>query len=293
MEQKLPWSVSRRLEFIEFRLYWEGRVNRTDLVRQFNISLQQASADLTRYQELAGDNIQYDKTAKTYIAASTFQPAIFTPSADTYFARLRMLAANVLVREDSWLDRSPPFAAVPLLRRRIEPDVARRILIASRRREAIHIQYQSFSTPEPIWRWIAPHACGFDGFRWHVRAWCYKHDDFRDFVMSRIFSCTDTRASSIDQHKDIEWSTIVSLLIGPHPDLEIGIRKAIELDFGMNDGCLEIRLQLALVYYFERLHGLDLDPQCIPGSRQHLVLVNRDEVNAIRKNVHSKLISGK
>ena len=49
----LRWGVERRLEFIEFRLFWEGYVNRGDLIDVFGISVQQASTDLNRYLGLA------------------------------------------------------------------------------------------------------------------------------------------------------------------------------------------------------------------------------------------------
>ena len=46
---ELRWGVEQRLEFIEFRRFWEGRVNRNDLMDQFGVSVNQASADLNRY----------------------------------------------------------------------------------------------------------------------------------------------------------------------------------------------------------------------------------------------------
>ena len=39
----LKWGVERRLEFIEFRLFWEGGVNRADLIEMFGVSVPQAS----------------------------------------------------------------------------------------------------------------------------------------------------------------------------------------------------------------------------------------------------------
>ena len=36
----------RRFEFIEFRLLWDGRLNRADLTAYFGISVPQASMDL-------------------------------------------------------------------------------------------------------------------------------------------------------------------------------------------------------------------------------------------------------
>ena len=43
----IRWGIERRLEFIEFRLYWEGGVNRSDIVEEFGVSVPQASKDLT------------------------------------------------------------------------------------------------------------------------------------------------------------------------------------------------------------------------------------------------------
>ena len=55
-EAALKWGVERRLEFIEFRLFWEGAINRSDIVEVFGVSVPQASKDLTLYQERAAGN---------------------------------------------------------------------------------------------------------------------------------------------------------------------------------------------------------------------------------------------
>jgi hypothetical protein len=36
---ELRWGVEQRLEFIEFRLFWEGHVNRSDVMTQFGLSV--------------------------------------------------------------------------------------------------------------------------------------------------------------------------------------------------------------------------------------------------------------
>lgn len=61
----LRWGVEQRLEFIEFRLFWEGHVNRSDVMEQFGLSVNQASSDLNRYISFAPDNMTYDKSART------------------------------------------------------------------------------------------------------------------------------------------------------------------------------------------------------------------------------------
>src|SRR4051794_35530028 len=88
---KARWSVERRLEFIDFRLYWAGRINRGDLIEFFGISMPQASADISQYTELAEGNMDYDKTQKTYVATSRFKPRFFKPSAEAYLSQLQML----------------------------------------------------------------------------------------------------------------------------------------------------------------------------------------------------------
>ena len=69
-----PWGQDRRLEFIEFRLYWDGKINRGEVAEFFDISIQQASLDFARYMFLAPENKwKYDRSEKVYRAAEEFQ----------------------------------------------------------------------------------------------------------------------------------------------------------------------------------------------------------------------------
>jgi hypothetical protein len=38
---RLRWGTEQRLEFIEFRLFWEGGLNRSDITEQFGVSIPQ------------------------------------------------------------------------------------------------------------------------------------------------------------------------------------------------------------------------------------------------------------
>ena len=114
---ELSWSVEQRLEFIEFRLFWEGKVRRADLVDEFGISVPQASADIQRYDALAPGNIEYDASAKTYVIAAAFKPLLFKPSARRYLNYLRSIADGVLRAEEVWLGWMPSFDVVAQARR--------------------------------------------------------------------------------------------------------------------------------------------------------------------------------
>ena len=281
--KKERWSVERRLDFIDFRLYWEGRVNRSDLMEFFGVSVPQASADLTMYQEIAKDNAVYNKTLKTYVAGPRFKPVFFEPSAEQYLAQIRLIQSGLLTEEEAWAVRLPSYSIVPILRRRLEPGTLRRILDAIRSGASVQVKYQSMSSPKPKWRWISPHALGFDGFRWHARAWCHTRGGFVDFVLARILEIGEIRPFDINPADDVGWQREVTLKLAPHPDLKDGNRRVVELDFGMVNGIVAVTTRVCMAYYFMRQMGLDRDLSKVLPERQQLVLVNRDEIEAAIK----------
>jgi hypothetical protein len=65
--EKVSQAQRERLFHIDFKLFFLGSVNRTDLVSRFGIKEAAASRDLSLYKELASKNIEYDTKAKTYI----------------------------------------------------------------------------------------------------------------------------------------------------------------------------------------------------------------------------------
>ncbi len=215
----LRWGVEQKLQFVEFRLFWEGHVNRGDLIDKFGISQNQASGDLNRYIALAPDNMVYDKSGKSYVRSSSFRPLFLEPDATQYLSQVRSVAEGIVDKENSWIGNLPAFDAVPSPARGIDPVVLRSIVVAIKRQEAIHILYQSMSAPDPEWRWIAPHALAFDGFRWHARSYCEKSEEFRDFVISRVVEARQTRPAAHQPVADSAWDEIVELHIGPHPEL--------------------------------------------------------------------------
>lgn len=273
----LRWGVEQRLEFIEFRLLWEGGVNRSDIIEMFNVSVPQASKDLTLYQERAPDNLIYDKSAKRYVTSEHFEPQFLKPDPDRYLNQLRSVADGTLDRSHAWIGHFPAFDPVPSPARGLKPEILRAILSAIRRSEAIEVKYQSLSRPEPRWRWITPHAFGFDGFRWHARAFCELDEKFKDFLLSRILKTRGTRPSDITPDTDAEWNELVTLEIGPHPGLSEDQMRVIALDYGMRGGMTQIKVRRALLYYTLKRLGLDTDPAARAPQDQQIVLLSSPE----------------
>jgi len=272
----LKWGVERRLEFIEFRLFWEGGVNRADIMEMFDVSVPQASKDLTLYQERAPNNAMYDKSAKRYVASDRFQPCFLKPDPAGYLNQLRSVSEGIVDRSQAWIGQSPAYDAAPTPVRGVNAEIVRTVVAAIRRSEAIEIRYQSLSRPEPRWRWIAPHAIAFDGFRWHARAYCETDRTFKDFLLSRMLETREARPSEVTPDADTDWHEFVTLEIGPHPELSETQKMVIALDYGMHSDKAKIPVRKALLYYALKRLGLDTDPTARHPQDQQIVLLNQE-----------------
>jgi predicted DNA-binding transcriptional regulator YafY len=270
------WGMAQRFELIEWRAFWLGRVNRSDLEERFGVSTPQASVDLRSYQEAVPNNIEYDATAKAYVPTSTFTPKYFRVSADRYLIQLNAILNGAVSRTDTWFGSLPPAAVMQTVVRSVEPDTLRAILNAIMGRHELEVVYQSLTNTRA--RTIVPHSLAFDGHRWHARAWCVEHRDFRDFVLSRILSVSISRSSDVDPSNDMEWNTMIDLKIVAHPYLGEAQKSAIERDFGMENGVLIMRTRAALAFYFIKRLNLDLDSDQITPERKQISLSNFAEI---------------
>jgi hypothetical protein len=63
----LPWFQRRRLMWIDEMLDIYGFINRDHIIRKFEISMPQASLDLTKYQDRFPNRCTYDKSTKRYL----------------------------------------------------------------------------------------------------------------------------------------------------------------------------------------------------------------------------------
>lgn len=265
----------RRFEFLEWKLFWEGRLTRSDIEGAFGISTPQASVDLRNYREVAPDSL--DPTPRGYAPTPTFKPRYLVPSADRLLLQLRALLSSVIQARDIWFKEVPPVDVAPDIVRSVAPECLRPILRAIRQREAIEVHYQSLTSARR--RAIAPHALVFDGQRWHVRAWCCENEDFRDFVLSRMDALGTTSSVDFDPADDLEWSRRVTLRLRPRKGLPPQQSSAIQQDYGFTDGGLDIEMRASLAFYFIRRMNLDLTPSDqLSAERLQIELENLREV---------------
>lgn len=276
---KLRWGQGRRLEFIDLRLQFDGRINRGDLIKHFDISTPQASADLGQYQAMAPANMQYDPRGRMYTALPEFRPLFGGTVATGYLDEIQRLARKVVEPDESFVGFVPPTGVVATPARAIEADEVAIIVRAIRDHVSLRVKYQSMNHPAPIHYVISPHALGFDGLRWHTRAWCHTRKLFRDFAIGRLeIEGPASEFTAIDPKLDIGWTTIVPVILVPHPKLSPHQRKFVTRDYGMSHGRLILMCQQAMLFYTLRHLNLEELSVMENPARQHVVIQNQDEV---------------
>jgi WYL domain len=279
---KVRWGVEQRLEFIEFRLFWEGTINRADIIDCFGVSTPQASKDLARYQDRAPGNMLYDARAKRYVAAEAFVLRFLDPDPYKYLSQLRAVAEGMLTTSDSWLAAIPCADVAVTPRREIDIGILRRVLEAVRESQSIDVFYQSMnsSRPDPIWRRMTPHAFGYDGFRWHVRGFCHIENRFKDFLLPRILEVGTKGEPSESGEHDWLWNNYFDVVVGPHPDLTDGQKKVVGKDYGFEAGTSALSVRFAMLSYVLKRLGLLDDAAKRSARSQHIINVNRKETLA-------------
>jgi WYL domain-containing protein len=284
---RLRWGAEQRLEFIEFRLFWDGWVNRSDITERFGVSIPQASNDLTQYREIAPTNIRYDSSEKRYLPTPEFCPKLLKPNAERYLAQLKAISEDVIAPSDTWIADLPDVGVTPVPTRRVQPYALRQFLTAVRSKRSIAIEYQSMNDlrPDPIWREITPHAFGSDGLRWHLRAYCHIEHNFKDFIISRCLQIGQMGKPLADPADDTDWSTFFEVILVPNPKLSKAQQTTIQRDYGMQDGRCVLRVRRALLYYLDKRLRLDVAEKQDRPKETPVTVANRDEYDVAVREV--------
>jgi len=62
----MRWAESQRMAFISRFVSENGHINRSDIMKEFGISMPQASNDFKTYQELHPESLTYNTKKKRY-----------------------------------------------------------------------------------------------------------------------------------------------------------------------------------------------------------------------------------
>lgn len=253
--ETLSHAQRERLAYVEFRLYFMGEIGRPDLAGRFGVAPAGATRDLALYREIAPHNIEFDGSSKVYRIGKAFSP-IFE------HAPQRVLSALSLGFGDGASGETKPLLPCesPASLSNPHMEVLAPICRAIHAKRPVAIHYHSMSSGESE-RVIVPFALVDTGLRWHVRAFDRKSGEFRDFVVTRIEQPMLLNKEPLPHERpdnDIQWTRIVELDLVPHPRL--GRPEIIQMDYGMQDGSIRMRLRAAVAGYMLLRWSVDASP---------------------------------
>lgn len=273
------WDLLLRYRFIEVIALWEGRLTTRHLVDTFGIGRQQASKDINTYNREVGlDNLKYNKFIKGYEPSETFTPKVTRGESEEYL----QLLANRSELHRTFSSIALPIGQTEILTpplRPVAPEVLRPLLRAARDQQRIEVDYVSVNNPDREGRIIAPHTLVWTGLRWHVRGWCEKNRDYRDFVLSRFRGIPDILGPAEQSATaDTEWNRIVTLRIVPDPRLTPAQQEVIAGDYGMDNNHLLISVRARLVSYLLQLLNINGREYLDDPRAQQVVIENLDDI---------------
>ncbi|WP_298441548.1 WYL domain-containing protein [uncultured Ferrimonas sp.] len=276
-------TIDKRLRFrlIELIALWEGRLTTNHLCQAFGIGRQQASKDINLYlNEFAEGQLIYDKSLKGYAPTAQMQPKFCQGLANEYLQLLdKHDELGGMLAMTNLSDRSTAIVDPPS--RYVEPHIIRMLVRAAREGLTLEGHYDSLSSPQPEddpTRLLAPHTLVFNGFRWHVRAWCEKNQDFRDFVVTRFRDqlTLEDKPAAKTKADDADWHQQLEVTIGPNPRLSPRQQQVIAKDNGMDLDSLrrsEVVSKALLNYWFVRWQVAEPYNQSQDAQFQQVVLI--------------------
>lgn len=282
---ELSAAQRQRLAYIEFRVWFYGAVSRKDVLDRFEVATAAGTRDMILYRDLAPLNATYQR--KVYRYLPTFKP-LFAHSVDRVLASLTFgFGAGEPSPSGTLLPN-----AIPTRLNQPHLDTLATVTRAIQNGTPLQLIYHSMKTGAGP-REIVPHALVDSGLRWHVRAYDRTKGEFRDLVltrMARVEHIEDSLAEPQDllPHErlsaDDQWNRTVVLNLVPHPAHQHP--KSIEMDFGMQRGCLSVTLRAAATGYALRQWQVDCSPDAqLRGQEYRLWLADRTQLDGVNSAV--------
>jgi predicted DNA-binding transcriptional regulator YafY len=251
-------------------LAWEGEIGNARVRKLFDLQPVQASRLLGEFRALMGDRIVEDGRAKVLkpAAANGFETDI---SLEQY-VRSTQTEGNV---ESCIVDARTDLTDV-------RPAVFAVLRKAALKGTGVEITYASMTNPTFEARVIFPHSIIHVGRRWHVRGWCIRRQEFRDFTLGRIRSATPSQKlseKSIDD--DQEWNQFVQIRLAAHRGLSPDQQQVVRSEYfgGTMGRRLSVRACLAQYVILDLRAALNPEKE-IPPEFQ-IEITNAAELNKV------------
>ena len=251
-------------KLIDALLMWEGQFNARDLRELLSLSRGTVQNAITAYKKQFPNHYLYNSSLKTNLVTDSFTPHYWQGNFRDYQQLLGKKLASNLTDLDTICSLHDP----------LHHKTLRILNHACRKQLTLEVDYGSLSDADNFdGRIIAPHSIVMDGLRAHVRAFCFKNNAYRDFIVGRFRSMPvieDKAAADIGAEFDHNWNTRVDLIICADPSLSGSQRQNIEMEYQMLNGQCVVETPIALLPYV--MKRLRLDTRQPTPEAQQLVI---------------------
>lgn len=279
----LSYTQLKRLQSIDFRLYFYGFFSRKDIAEEFDVREEAISRDIALYQERYSYNLTYDSSKRRYVITDKFAPA--------YTYNSNEVLSYMSKRFDGFSYSQEYGISIYKLKLNsfLNTEILSKITQAISQKRVLKINYYSRASGKSL-REIVPFSITNIGTKYYLRAYCRKRGKFISFVIARIQQpelILDSKILEHEQHvRDTQWNNFVTLKLSPHPKLSNP--EFVKLDYNIEDKRLEVKVRSAFAGYFLRMWNVD----CSKGNRldeniYHLYLEN----NSVLDDVESAFIA--
>lgn len=250
---KTPRGHQERLKAVEILLLWEGQVSRPRLAEIFDVHGTVLSRDMAAYAHLAPDNCEYDTSARAYVVTPYARPELTEGRFTEYEGLVGTLPMQGLRAGVNLLSTQQHAT-------NIQYRPFSRIHAAIREGKQIPIEYRSLNNPEAHERTIRPHAFIQAGPRWHIRAYCDRAKEFRDFNIGRISRVDDPVCSLLPEAKeDLAWNTLIAVRLMPHPHLNAAQAQLVRDEYMAGTVAKVFEVRLPVCKYLVQAYRAAID----------------------------------
>lgn len=227
--------TQQRLRDLETLLLWEGELDNARLRAVFGVQTVQASRLIAGFVAEHGDAVTRASPHAPVVPTKNFKPRLAGSTPDEY---LRLVESAGLAEvapfiENLRLDLSPaPDELFALVNK------------ACRHGLGLSISYRSMTDPDGSERLVYPHALVRAARRWHMRAWCTKREEFRDFALGRVGKASLVETPTTQKRQsDRDWESRARLVVVPHPGLNAKQVKLLGAEYlaGKAERVVEVR----------------------------------------------------
>jgi predicted DNA-binding transcriptional regulator YafY len=149
-------------------------------------------------------------------------------------------------------------SVLPRPERKADPNIIALFHQAIQSENSLHVRYTSMTTGASDGQWLAPTRFISDSERILLRAFSFKHEEFRNYLPIRIEPDSSFEENPLSEPlpEDVGWNTRAIIWLRPKSSLSEAQANVVRREFGFDGELLRVETRKSLEFFFDRRWGL-------------------------------------